>query len=53
VIVSRIPGNVGMLGEDYPSCYPVGDKKALALLPERAEADTALYESLKAWSTAP
>jgi glycosyltransferase involved in cell wall biosynthesis len=52
VIASRIPGNVGMLGEDYPGYYPVGDEKALALLLERAESDSAFYESLKAWSTA-
>lgn len=52
VIASRIPGNVGMLGEDYPGYYPVGDEKALALLLERAETHTVFYESLKAWSTA-
>lgn len=47
VIASRVPGNVGMLGEDYPGYYPVGDEKALALLLERAETDEAFYESLK------
>jgi putative glycosyltransferase (TIGR04348 family) len=48
VIASRIAGNVGMLGEDYPGYYPVGDERALALLLERAEFDAAFYESLKA-----
>jgi putative glycosyltransferase (TIGR04348 family) len=52
VVASRIPGNVGMLGEDYPGYYPVGDEKALALLLKRAETDTLFYESLKAWCTA-
>ena len=48
VIASRIAGNVGMLGEDYPGFYPVGDEKALALLLRRTEADAAFYESLEA-----
>ena len=48
VLASRIPGNVGMLGEDYPGYYPVGDERALALLLERAETDGAFYQSLKA-----
>jgi glycosyltransferase involved in cell wall biosynthesis len=30
VIASRIPGNMGMLGEDYAGLFPVGDAKALA-----------------------
>jgi hypothetical protein len=37
-----------MLGEDYPGYYPIGDERALALLLERTETDTAFYESLKA-----
>jgi putative glycosyltransferase (TIGR04348 family) len=48
VIASRIAGNVGMLGEDYPGYYPVGDERALALLLEQTETDAAFYESLKA-----
>lgn len=48
VIASRIAGNVGMLGEDYPGYYPVGDEKALALLLERSESDAAFRETLKA-----
>jgi putative glycosyltransferase (TIGR04348 family) len=48
VVASDIPGNVGMLGEDYPGYYPVGDERALAGLLYRAETDGAFYESLKA-----
>ena len=48
VIASHVAGNVGMLGEDYPGYYPVGDERALALLLERAEADATFYELLKA-----
>lgn len=48
VVASDIPGNVGMLGEDYPGYYPVGDERALARLLRRAETDEAFYEMLKA-----
>ena len=48
VIASRIAGNVGMLGEDYPGYYPVGDEKALALLLEQTETNAAFHELLKA-----
>ena len=37
VIASDIPGNRGLLGEDYPAYYPVGDEAALADLLYRAE----------------
>lgn len=47
VIASHIPGNVGMLGKDYPGYYPVGDEKALASLLEKAERDEGFYRSLK------
>ncbi len=48
VIASRIAGNVGMLGEDYPGYYPVGDEEALALLLEQTETDVSFHELLKA-----
>jgi putative glycosyltransferase (TIGR04348 family) len=48
VVASEIPGNVGMLGDDYPGYYPVGDERALARLLRRAETDEAFYEMLKA-----
>jgi putative glycosyltransferase (TIGR04348 family) len=36
VLASHIPGNVGLLGEDWPAYYPVGDTRALADLMVRA-----------------
>jgi putative glycosyltransferase (TIGR04348 family) len=48
VVASEIPGNVGMLGDDYPGYYPVGDEKALASLLYRAETDEEFYETLEA-----
>ena len=48
VVASRIPGNVGMLGEDYPGYYPVGDEAALARLLHRAEIDDGFYQTLEA-----
>jgi glycosyltransferase involved in cell wall biosynthesis len=49
VLSSRIAGSVGLLGEDYPGYFPVGDTEALAQLLEKAEADTAFYETLYKW----
>jgi putative glycosyltransferase (TIGR04348 family) len=46
VIASQIPGSVGLLGADYPGCYPVGDEQALAQLLRRAESDAAFYAAL-------
>ena len=48
VVASDIPGNVGMLGENYPGYYPVGDEEALSRLLYRAETDSAFYEKLEA-----
>jgi putative glycosyltransferase (TIGR04348 family) len=39
VLASDIPGNVGLLSDDYPGLFPYGDTQALAGLIERAEAD--------------
>ena len=36
VLASHIPGNVGLLGDDWPAYYPVGDTRALADLMVRA-----------------
>jgi len=44
VLASRIPGNVGLLGEAYAGYFPVGDARALARLLEK---DNAFYEKLK------
>ncbi len=48
VIASRIPGSVGLLGEDYPGFYPVEDADALRDLLLEAETDTAFYDRLSA-----
>jgi hypothetical protein len=37
ILASRIDGNVGILGEDYPGYFDVGDTKQLAQLLTRAE----------------
>jgi putative glycosyltransferase (TIGR04348 family) len=37
VLASRIDGNVGLLGADYPGYFPVGDTPALARLLRRLE----------------
>jgi putative glycosyltransferase (TIGR04348 family) len=47
VIASDIPGNRGLLGEDYPGYYPVADANALATLLYRAEKVPAFYASLQ------
>jgi putative glycosyltransferase (TIGR04348 family) len=43
VLASRIPGNVGLLGPDYPGYFPVGDARALAELMSRVEMDPTFY----------
>ncbi len=47
VVASRIPGTTGIVGEDYPALFDVGDTDALARLLVRAEADRAFYQELK------
>lgn len=49
VVASRIAGNVGMLGADYPGLYPTGDTRALARMLHRAESDATFYARLKKW----
>lgn len=44
VIVSRIPGHLGLLGADWPAYFEVGDAAALAGLLAAACADRALLE---------
>jgi glycosyltransferase involved in cell wall biosynthesis len=46
VISSHIAGSIGLLGEDYPGYFPVGDTQALADLLWRAETDTEFYNTL-------
>lgn len=52
VVASDIPGNVGMLGEDYPGYYPAGDTEALTHLLERAERDPEFYALLEDYCAA-
>jgi len=47
VLASRIPGNVGLLGEDYSGYFTTGDTSALRRLLERAETDAEFYRGLK------
>lgn len=47
VISSHIPGSVGILGEDYPGYFPVGDTAALREQLLRAESDAAFYQQLQ------
>ncbi len=49
VISSRISGSIGLLGEDYPGYFPVGETQALTELLMRVETDTTFYNTLKAW----
>ncbi len=49
VLASRISGSAGLLGEDYPGFFPVGDTKALAALLNRAESNPAFYACLAKW----
>lgn len=48
VLASDIPGNRGMLGEDYAGYFPQGDSLALARLIDQAATDTVFYARLQA-----
>ena len=47
IIASRVPGNIGMLGEDYNGYYAVEDKRKLAMLMQRLETDRGFCAALK------
>ncbi|MBU3585758.1 selenoneine biosynthesis selenosugar synthase SenB [Polynucleobacter sp. AM-26B4] len=47
IIASDIPGNRGLLGDDYPGYYQVGDEKALAKILQKTESNAAFYQSLE------
>jgi len=47
VLASRIAGNVGMLGRDYPGYFPLFDDRALARLIERCRTDESFYKKLR------
>lgn len=46
VLASDIPGNIGMLGEDYAGYYPCADERALADLLWRAESEAGFLDQL-------
>lgn len=46
VLATRVPGHVGLLGEDHPGLVPPGDREALARLLERCATDAAFRERL-------
>lgn len=48
VLASRIDGNLGLLGEDYPGLFESGDDGALALLLEQARDDVDMLPALMA-----
>jgi putative glycosyltransferase (TIGR04348 family) len=52
VLASRIPGNVGLLGEGYAGYFPLEDENALAQLILRAAHDRSFYRQLKRQVTA-
>lgn len=47
LLASDIPGNRGLLGDDYPGYFPARDDEALAQLMHRAETDAGFLANLK------
>ena len=47
VLASRIDGNIGLLGRNYPALFDVGDTGALAALMSRIEHEATFYQELK------
>lgn len=47
VIASDIPGNRGLLGDDYPGYFQAGDEKALAMILQKTETDASFYQLLE------
>jgi len=47
VLASNIPGNVGLLGDDWPAYYPVGNTRALADLMVRTTSDPDFQRDLQ------
>lgn len=50
ILASRIDGNVGILGAEFPGYFDVGDTKQLAGLMTRAESTPGYLAELRAWS---
>jgi glycosyltransferase involved in cell wall biosynthesis len=49
VLSTRIDGSTGVLGDDYPGLFPVGDVGALVELLQRVETDDEFRHRLRAW----
>jgi putative glycosyltransferase (TIGR04348 family) len=49
ILASRIDGNVGILGADYPGYFDFGDTTQLARLLTKAETSSGYLAELKAW----
>lgn len=47
ILASRMPGNVGLLGDDYPGYFPVGDSAELRRLLLCCESDPAFLDCLR------
>lgn len=47
ILASRVDGNVGLLGGDYPGLFPAGDTAALARLLRRAETEPEFLDRLR------
>lgn len=47
ILASRAPGVEGLLGDDYPGFFPIGDSKSLAALLAQAEHDEVFYRRLQ------
>ncbi len=47
ILASRVDGNVGLLGKDYPGYFKVGDTRALARLLQRIEKEPAFSKELR------
>lgn len=47
VIASYVPGNIGLLGENYPGYFDFGDTRGLAALLWKAETDPKFLAELK------
>jgi putative glycosyltransferase (TIGR04348 family) len=52
ILASRIPGSVGLLGDDYPGYFEAGDTRGLAELLRRVETDPGFLASLERWCAA-
>lgn len=47
VLATRVPGNIGLLGQDYPGLFEAGDVRGLARLLQRCEEDGAFLRRLE------